>query len=514
MGLFNNYRVDKSINTATRSDPIDTNVQSVDPLISMPVGIKGGELADNLNTRGNRYALIDGLYKSDERLYSTIELMAVMITKSIGDISIAGIRNDDDELTTEEKNAIKVANKFAKDIKLKKQFYQKTIGLWKYGDTIDLIKLNSKGIIKLQSLPMQHITAVDKRSQVDNTIDFGDELIQDPKFYIVNEGFGIVDIKSQVFKKERILHISFNPDDNLIRDNKARWTYGVWSTSPVNSLIAILQWKANLIRNDMLWSNKSVPREVHTLDLSQFSIDHFPGTVEQKLASSKVAVERAIDGYTENQRRREADQGYVKGNSVAIEYLEPQTASYLDPSGKLDQINSLIGSPMGAPGGLVGGDTKGFTSIVHASSFLAMRAEIYAAPIQLAFEDLIKRHVGIVRPGIRKSVVDRLYIKNRLILDRDRAELAKMISVLAPTGTMTINDMRKIWGLDAATKEEMKMIKEFMKMKSPAAAKPTQSKRGLTSGQEDLSRKKSDSPTGDQESNEKRKNDRFQSGDK
>jgi hypothetical protein len=517
MGFFDIFKASDSKNTATRSDPIDTTQQSLDPLISVPVNIIGGRLEDMSSIKGNKYALADALYNSDERLYSSIELMAIMITKSIGDVSITGIRQDDDKMTSEEENAVKIANKFAKDIGVKELFYRYTIDLWKYGDAVDLIKLNSKGIVDLEPLPMQHVTAVEKREQLNSDILYGQKMIQDPKWYVLNEGFGELDLKNQIFKKERILHISFNPKRNLIRDNKGRWTYGVWSNAPINSLIAILQWKQNLIRNDMLWSNRSVPREHHKLDLSQFTLDKFPGTFEQKQAAAITAAQKAIQTYNDNMKRKEADQGYVSGMSVDIGYVEPKTTNWQDPSGKLDQINQLIGGPTGTPSALMGGESKGFTSVIHSSSFLAMRAEIYATVIQKKLEELIKRHVGIVRPGIRKKTVDRLYIKNRLILDRDRAELAKIIAVLAPTNVLTTNDLRRVWGLDPLTDEEMKQIERFNQMKARSSTiryEGNQSRRdALGNVQEDLTRKKSDSPTGGQESNQKRNNDRFQIGD-
>lgn len=362
---------------------------------------------------------------------------------------------------------------------------------------------------------MQNVTAVDERKQVNNDVNYGEKMIQDVKYYVLNEGWGETDITNQIFRKERILHISFNAEDSLIRDNKGRWTYGTWSTPPISSLLAILQWKQNLIRNDMLWSNRSLPREWHKLDLSQFSLDKFPGTIEQKKAASLAAATAAIQAYNDNMRRKEADQGYVTGTSVDISYVEPKTTNWQDPSGKIDQINQLIGGPTGTPSALLGGESKGFTSVIHASSFLALRAEIYASVIQKPMEDLIRRHINIVRPGIRKSVVDRIYIKNRLILDRDRAELAKMIAVLAPTNVLTINDMRKIWGLDPMTKEEIKQIEKFneMKARSSTINYEGNKSKGLSSVQEDLTRKKSTSPTGDAESSKKRSNDNFQVGD-
>lgn len=502
MGIFDRVKDTYSKMTATRSDPIDTTVQSIDPHIAVPSNILSGQIEDfdSLRKIGNRYAQADSLYNSDERLFSMIELMAVMIAKSIGDISIRPVDGKDRELTQEERNAIKEAKVFARRLKLKKLFYRYTIDLWKYGDAVDLIRLDSTGIIGLQALPMTHVTAVDNREQINKAIGFAEPMIMDPKFYVVDEKMTDSNVPNQIYPKKRVLHISFNPERNQIKDNLDRWTMGVWSTAPITSLFAILIWKRNLIRNDMIAGARALPREDHELDLSQFSLDKFPGTIDQKMVASKVAAEKAILSYVQGIKRREADQGFVHGTSTKISYVQPKD-SYRDPSGQLDQINALIGGPAGTPAALMGGDSKGFTSVVHATSFLALRAEIYAEAIQLPVEDLMKRHVGIARPGIRQSVVDRLYIKNRLILDRDRAELAVMIATLSEAGILTQDELRMIWGFDQLTDAQRESITKWQKEKSSS---------GLTATQEDLTRKKSTSPTGDQQSQRKIDNDRNQ----
>jgi len=115
----------------------------------------------------------------------------------------------------------------------------------------------------------------------------------------------------------------------------------------------------------------------------------------------------------------------------------------------------------------MGGESKGFTSLVHATSFLALRAEVYANVIQDKLEALIKRHIKLARPGIRSEIVDRVYIKNRLILDRDRAEIAKIIAVLTESGAFTMDEVREIWGFDPATDDQKEDIKEWLESKNP-----------------------------------------------
>ena len=505
MGIFDIFRSSKG---AARTDPIDTTVQPVDPLVVVPANIIAGRLADVKSLRQvNRYALADSLYNSDDRLFSSIELMALMNEKSIGDISIIGVRQDDKELTNEEQNAIKEANEFAKRIELKHLFYHYTKDLWKYGDAVDLIHFDSSGIKELEPLPMGAVTAVDKRSQFGKPIAYNEPMIRKPKYYGVDEFMSTVDVPTQIFKKERILHISFDPRRNMIRDNLARWTMNVWSVAPINSLIAILQWKQVLIRNNILTSNRNVPREHHILDLGQFDANKEAGTMKQRRAAAKTAAELSIKDYTTTIQYREADQGFVTGKNTEIKYIEPQSKAN-DPNMLIDQINSAIGGPTGTPAALMGGESKGFTSLVHASSFLALRAENYAGVIQRPLEALVKRHVSIARPGIRKSVVDRLYIKNRLILDRDRSELAKVIAVLVESRSFTLDEVRRIFNMDPMTEKQMKEHVQWLK-----EIKVTSS---VITGErsDDMLRRNQASPTEGQESQGKRDKDLIQKGGK
>lgn len=506
MGLFDFLSGRKEDVSKMRSDPIPTLEQSVDPLVVTPANHLQGNQLDiqkSLYSR-DRYSLADNLVKHDERLYSAIELMALMIKKSIGDVSIT-LQNDDDKITKEEENAIKVANEFAKKINLRQLFYNYTIDLWKYGDAVDLIHFDGSGIKELEALPMQSITAVDNRNQVGKGATFDTSVIKNPKWYVIDERFSVDGGEQQIISKNRILHISFNPRRNQIRDNLGRWTINTWSSAPIESLVAILQWKQILIRNNILWSNRSVPREHHILDLSQFDLSKFSGDFATRQAASIAAAENAIKNYNSNIQRREADQGYVTGRGVEIKYIEPQSKA-TDDIPMLSQINELINGPTGTPSSLMGGETKGFTSLVHSASFLALRAESHADVIQRKLEDLVRRHVKLARPGIRASVVDRLFIKNRLILDRDRSELAKIIAVLSESGMFTVDEIRQIWGFDPMTDEQLKQHIKWLRDIKKAESGPQSGNKG-NERSEDLLRQTQNNPTKDFESQGKRDKD-------
>jgi len=470
MGFFDRFRHQESESKSGTTPTIPLTALPPDPLVIAPASIIGGrekEFFDLKDFQGkNKYKLVDKLFLADERLYSAVELMAVMIQKSIGDCSIR--KPEGEDLTNEEENAVEVANEFCRKMNVARMFYQYTIDLWKYGDAVDLIKFDSSGVTGLEPWPMYLVTAIDNLNQRNRSLAFGDSVIMRPKWYLLDEHESQPQYPDLTIKKERIMHISFNNHRSDVRDNLGRQTFNVWSMPPITTLIGILMWKQHLIRNDMLWRNRALPREMHRLDLSRYDPTKYTGTHSQKLTKAKDDAEAAIKDYTKSNQRREADQGFVVGMGVEIGYIEPAHATYADPSPIIDQINGLINGPTGTPSALMGGESKGFTSLVHASSFLALRAEVYAGVIQEPMEKLIKRHVTLQRPGIRSEVVDRLYIKNRLILDRDRAELAKIVAVLTESKAFTMDEVRAIWGLDPATEEQVEAIKTWLEVTNPA----------------------------------------------
>lgn len=491
----------------------DTRNQPVDPLVLAPASIFTGQMteADRLR-KTNRYLLADQLYWEDERLYSAVELMAIMIQKSIGGCGI-GI-NPGEKMSNQEQNAVNAAEQWAKDIKLKQLFYYYTIDLWKYGDVVDVIKFNgTKGITGFDPLPMHAVTAIESREQV-GKVDFK-TTISRPNFYVLDEQNKNLDIggngqaAGRLIPKDRIFHVPFNNRRSLVRDNLNRWTLNIWSMPPITSLIGIIQWKKNLIRNDVLWRNRNVPREHHRLDLREYDPSKYTGTHSEKLEKSRADAQTAIENYATSNQRREADQGFVTGMGVEIGFIEPKTMTYADPMPIITQINELIGGPTGTPAALMGGTTSGFSSLAHSASFLALRAEIYATRIQDRFEDLMKRHIRLTHPAISDEIVNRLYIKNRLILDKDRTELAKIVAILTGAKVFTPDEIRAVWGVDPMTIKQSQDILNWIKDTNPRGFQSSPAEETATAND-----RNPDSPTSDRETPGQRDRNNMTQGDR
>ena len=55
----------------------------------------------------------------------------------------------------------------------------------------------------------------------------------------------------------------------------------------VTLIIFLIEWKQNLIRNDIVWRNRLLPREHHKLDLSVYDPSKYTGTYSTKIANAK-----------------------------------------------------------------------------------------------------------------------------------------------------------------------------------------------------------------------------------
>ena len=143
----------------------------------------------------------------DERLWSVVELSAIMVQKSYGGISLH-TTNKDEGLSNREENAINVAKEFAKNIDIPNLLYCYTKDLWKYGDAVDEVKFyGSQGIKELRPLPMNLVTAIDRRSQFRKTSP--DDVIMDPKWYVIDEAASNVLVPDKIIPKNTIGIINY-----------------------------------------------------------------------------------------------------------------------------------------------------------------------------------------------------------------------------------------------------------------------------------------------------------------
>ena len=522
------------------AEPNPLTIEPTQPLIQSPVQRQSG-LLDSLGASfTNDYDQADHLMLLDDRLRGNLDLYAKMVSRSFQgvDITQRGDLTNPRELDTNEIDMLITANNLIERLKFKRLYESYTKSLIKYGDVIEHIETDPSfldaefteeaeatgAITGLTSLPMNQMTIIDEAKRIDDPNP--SSVITQANIYVVDElSKDQTEEKPVQYPKEEILHISLDNRTNWKEDLIKRPTYGIWSDSPLKSVLYLIEWKHNIIRNDMLWRNKMLPREHHKLNMAAFSPENYPGsTFGERLNSAKVAATLEMNSYGNSIRGQQPDQGYVTSNDVSIEIVEPKSVNYQSPNELINQLDTKISSLTGTPEALSGGETTGFSSLEFSATFVAIRAEEMANLIGSALERIIWKHVLAIHPSVNIIDIKRIKLKHRLILDRDLSERAKVISILAGTKIFTPTELREIFGKEAMTTAQEEEIKTFQE--NLAAIVKFETNKGQTgvtgaggSGKSvDATTadalQQSGSPTGNQQSKGKRLNDNVAIGDR
>jgi len=306
---------------------------------------------------GNKYQILDAMVKHDPELAGIIKGISFMCAKyydKIVYVSPDGVYENPEKVDDEQaKTLLTEAQRFASaDYGCDYRTLFRSCGklIMKFGDVVIYLPNEiGKGITQLQWIPIFGLTAIEELDQINQVVQIFGERV---KWYILNEGSEL----EKRFKKEDVLHISYDQFGELVKDLKFRTTFGVWSTSPIWSLRRTIRWKINTILNDMLWRHRSLPREWHKLNLSQFTADKYTGTQAEKNAAALRDAQKVADDYAKSikggetgEKLIEADQVYVTDQNTEITYVEPKTTTYRDPNLLIDQMNKSIYFTTGFP---------------------------------------------------------------------------------------------------------------------------------------------------------------------
>ena len=403
----------------------------------------------------NRYWIIDAMCALDPELDSDIDTIGSMCSRYYNGVvynNKTGLERDPTKLS-EQKDLLIEAQRFAsadQGIDYRALFRSFGRMLMKHGDAVCVKIKTSTEITGLQPLPMRYVTAVENVDQIGKGVNVLD-LMQDANIYLYCENDTS---KMKQWTKEKIFHISIDNFAEYIIDNVGRATFGIWSSPPINSLQTDMRWKLNSIMNDILWRHRSVPREWHKLNLSQFTPDRYPEkkTYSDRVAAAQADAQTAADTYKDGlgTEALDSDQIYITDMQTEITYVEPKTTNYTDPNQIITQINTSISRRTQVP--TVG--EKSYASAYWSVSIGLMVAESFAEKIKEALERLLREHLHLKFPTKQDDEIQKIEIQTRLILDRDRSELAKTIAILSGTKAFTKNELREFAGMPKLPDEE------------------------------------------------------------
>ncbi len=361
------------------------------------------------------------------------------------------------ELSDPESELMKHLEDFEREFKIKDHFYAIADTMLTYGDSVYTVKFeDGVGLVKLRSLPMEYMTAVETQAQIGSIT----AQIFEAEFYVINESSldGTND-KKKDWPKAEILHFTLNNISSTVYDLRGRYTYGVWTQSPIEPLRAKLLWKLALTINDIMLRQVLIPRQHHKLDLSAFDPRFFPGdTLEDRYAAAKTAAETYVNDYKKGVASplKEVDKSVITGLTTEINYIEPKNVTYISPNELIEQIDKSIWAAVGpVETATTGRSARTYASELVVSSYASMGALIIADIISTLFVDLAREHIRKKFPGEFDDDLDKVDIKTRFALGIEKGEQVRQFAVMTATGIVTANEAREMIGLGPLSPEDL-----------------------------------------------------------
>jgi len=380
----------------------------------------------------NKYTWYQKMYTFDPEVAIGVDKVAQMVRQCYQGVTVDDIEKDDPKYSQ--------VNTIVEALKLPTMFETVSKHLMKDGDDIWLIE-RQNGLPKLRRLPINTMTILESRDQLQKA----DAQIFNANYYVMNE-FPVLTAKQQVFEASKILHFSVDNIGEEVYDLLNRYTFGVWSISPLESLRATVLWKFAAMTNDVLWRARNVPREHHKLDLTAFDPSKYVGTVDARVAAAKKAAEDALTAYASSVSNKAANQGYITGSEVDIQYIEPRSTTYTAPNNLMSQLDRTTIARIGIPESLGGGKSGTYATEIVLDVKAGLNALNMAEKIRDPLEKLLRNEL-IVR-GWTEEEAAGVKIKIQLLLDTNYGETTRQVSVLANTGLLTQDELREMLGYD------------------------------------------------------------------
>jgi len=298
--------------------------------------------------------------------------------------------------------------------------------------------IEKKKNLSLSIIPNARVTILDKLERLNQASKDINDLITEANYLVIDEGRDT----ERVLKKDQFFIIKFRETPLLVEDAKGRYTFGIYSISPLRRAIIPVWYKNTAIANDALWRAKSVPREHHKLAADAFADKFYTGTPAAKIAAAQSAAINALSSYKEAVTSQAPDQMYITLDNVTIEMVEPMSTSYMRANELIEQMNQETYSAMNLPQSVVKGVSgSNYASELIISSYASTKVKQMARKISNVLLVVIKERLLVINS---KFPVDQLDIKISFTLANSRLEQFKIAQVMASMGTYYANEIREV----------------------------------------------------------------------
>lgn len=414
----------------------------------------------------NRYDLMDKFVENDAELEAGIDIKASMVRKAYRGLRLRVGK----DITPEEDVMIEFLKSLDQWLNLKRKYYIVAKKILRYGDWI-YVKEIKGGIPRLRTLPIKYMSVVDNITQLENV----DIQVFNGNYYVLNE---YKEEKRKIFHRSRILHFTYEKEGAEVYDQYGRYTFEVFSPSPLLPLSQYILWKHNIIINDIMQRHKMIPREIHavnTLGINPQTVGDPGDLYDTRVAKAEAEIKRILKAYETSIAYTGADRGYItQAEAVDISILEPKSTTYLKPNEIIDQINGAYAKRLGIPiSELSSLKTESYAGAVIKTSFSTIRTLDLAELIGDKLLEYIREYIIKTYPAYA-YMVENIYMDIDLVMDQEEERRFRIASLMAQMEDIFTNtEIRLVCGYEKLTVEQQKEIDEMLDRRAKFQAKTT-----------------------------------------
>ena len=416
----------------------------------------------SFEARSNPLDLYLYMLDNDDMIPAAINMKAGVISSVYKGVGI----NADGSMSSREEKTLEFGENWGTKLKIRTKIFQIAKHLLTFGNSVYRTDLTLQGYPDLFHLPLNYITILEHPRQL-TLMGYGrDASVWTPNYYVFNEQLNPIltpDGQPVVYPAEEILHFQLNPGHDQMDDYMGRWTYGVWSKSPLKPIISTWWWKQELYWTHMLALEQTLPKRHHMIDLEWINEESArkPGTYTKTQIEWEIQLKRAyIDAYRLELTAANPDEDWITDAMVKIENKESKAITFLKPNELISQIDAKHVISMGIPPSVLGiSQSSSFAAEVINASYSNVSTDWLVDCIFPQLEVMLKAVMMDQAPWFSKQIKGIKLIKG-LPLDKDQDVMAKRAAVLSELNIFHPDELREISGatniLSPKMKKEMK----------------------------------------------------------
>lgn len=287
-----------------------------------------------------------------------------------------------------------------------------------------------KNLNDVNPVPINILTIIDDGVQEGMISNY---VIRNRDKYLLNETLtrpGFTETMS--YSGDIVWHISLNNRGNWAKDILGRNTFGIWGTSPLESLKNMVRWKYQSIRDDIAWRHENVPRTDHSIPLDAvLDINQYSGTTEERIKSARNNAERILEDYRNGLVNLNADdtsidvtQGYVHDSNTTITQVGGNN-TYADCMNIVKKVDMSIATRLGIPLSALGYESSSSYAIGKVTvTFMNTFGLQLLSAIQVGTFDFVKRVLEARGKSYPQSDWNEIFLNYNVT---DFAELKELI---------------------------------------------------------------------------------------